>query len=64
MNSYNTILDIENILYKDKASKFIGYTYAVKDENAIKEKLAEIKNVEAEEIAIITTANAEKLFGC
>lgn len=45
MNSYNTILDIENILYKDKASKFIGYTYAVKDENAIKEKLAEIKNI-------------------
>jgi len=28
------------------------------------EKLAGIKNIEAEEVAKITTSNAEKLFGC
>lgn len=45
MYSYYTITDIENILYKDKASKFIGFAYTIKNENDIKEKLATIKNL-------------------
>lgn len=43
MNSYFTIQPIENILYKDKASKFIGYAYPVKDEIEIKVKLEYLK---------------------
>ena len=39
MHSYFTIQPIEEILYKDKASKFIGFAYPVKDEKEIKEKL-------------------------
>ncbi len=45
MNEYYSIESIENVLFKDKASKFIGYAYPIKDENDIKEKLAEIKNI-------------------
>lgn len=45
MNSYYTISDIENILYKDKVSKFIGFAYTIKNENEIKEKLVELKNL-------------------
>lgn len=45
MNSYFTIQHIEDVLYKDKASKFIGFGYAVKDENDIKEKLHYLKNI-------------------
>lgn len=39
MAEYFSIEPVENILYKDKGSKFIGYAYPVKDEAAIKEKL-------------------------
>ena len=45
MNSYHTIETVENILYKDKASKFIGFTYSVKEEDDIKEKLIYLKNL-------------------
>ena len=45
MNSYLTIQTIENILYKDKASKFIGFAYKVKDEIEIKEKLEYLKTL-------------------
>ncbi len=39
MAEYFSIEPVENILYKDKGSKFIGYAYPVKDEAAVKEKL-------------------------
>lgn len=46
MHSYFTIKKpAEEILYKDKASKFIGFAYPIKDENDIKEKLDTIKNL-------------------
>ncbi len=45
MDSYFTIQNIEDVLYKDKASKFIGFAYSVKDEDAIKEKLLHLKNM-------------------
>ncbi len=45
MATYLSIQDIENILYKDKASKFIGYAYAVKTEQNIKEKLEYLKTI-------------------
>lgn len=45
MNSYKTIQQIEDVLYKDKASKFIGFAYTVKDEVEIKEKLLQLKNI-------------------
>jgi uncharacterized YigZ family protein len=45
LNSYHTIETIENILYKDKASKFIGFAYSVKEEDDIKEKLIYLKNL-------------------
>ena len=47
MISYFTIQQIEDVLYKDKASKFIGFAYPVKDENDIKEKLLHLKNLHA-----------------
>ncbi|MFM2284267.1 MAG: hypothetical protein RL222_1771 [Bacteroidota bacterium] len=43
MAEYFSIEPVENILYKDKGSKFIGYAYPVKDEAAIKEKLELIR---------------------
>ena len=45
MNSYHTIETIEDVLYKDKASKFIGFAYSVKEENALKEKLQYLKTL-------------------
>ena len=45
MHSYFTIQPIEEILYKDKASKFIGFAYPVKDEKEIKEKLDHLRNL-------------------
>lgn len=45
MNAYNTIQNIEDILYKDKASKFIGFAYEIKNENDIKERLLHLKNL-------------------
>lgn len=41
---YSTIESIENVLYKDKSSKFIGFAYPVKNEDEIKEKLTILKN--------------------
>lgn len=43
LHSYFTIQSAENILYKDKASKFIGFAYSVKSEAEIKEKLEALK---------------------
>jgi len=41
--SYRTILNpIEEISFKEKGSKFIGYAYPVQDEDEIKEKLARL----------------------
>ena len=45
MHSYFTIQPIEEILYKDKASKFIGFAYPVKEEKEIKEKLDHLRNL-------------------
>lgn len=45
MYAYQTILPVENVLYKDKASKFIGFAYPVKDEQDIKEKLEQLRNL-------------------
>ena len=45
MNSCLTIQAIENILYKDKASKFYGFAYPVKNEIEIKEKLEKLKDL-------------------
>ncbi|HUM53068.1 MAG TPA: YigZ family protein [Chitinophagales bacterium] len=45
MDSYFTIQNIENILYKDKASKFIGFAYSVNSEFEIKEKLELVKQL-------------------
>ena len=45
MNKYHTISPVENILYKDKASKFIGFVYPVKNDIEIKEKLAYLRNL-------------------
>lgn len=39
MKGYNYITDIENVLVKIKASKFIGYAYTVTNEDLIKEKI-------------------------
>jgi len=41
--SYFTIQPAEAILYKDKASKFIGYAYPVKNETEIKERLDHLR---------------------
>lgn len=43
MAEYFSIEPVENILYKDKGSKFIGYAYPVKDEADIKERLEYIR---------------------
>ncbi len=43
MKSYFTIQPVENILYKDKASKFIGFAYPIKNEIESKEKLDQLK---------------------
>jgi len=45
LNAYNTIQNIEDILYKDKASKFIGFAYEIKNEDDIKERLLHLKNL-------------------
>jgi uncharacterized YigZ family protein len=45
LTSYFTIQNIEDILYKDKASKFIGFAYSVKDEAEIKAKLEHLKHL-------------------
>lgn len=43
MSTYYSILDVTDILYKEKSSKFIGYAYQVKTELEVKEKINEIK---------------------
>jgi uncharacterized YigZ family protein len=43
VDAYYTIQEIEEVLYKDKASKFIGYAYGVSDEQEIKQKLERIR---------------------
>jgi uncharacterized YigZ family protein len=43
LHSYFTIQPVEDLLYKDKASKFIGFAYPVQDEHEIKIKLEELR---------------------
>ncbi len=45
MHSYFTIQPVEDLLYKDKASKFIGFAYHVQDEHEIKIKLEELRKL-------------------
>lgn len=45
VDSYQTISNSEDILYKDKASKFIGYAYHVVHTKEIREKLEVIKGM-------------------
>lgn len=45
MQQYYTISSIENVLYKDKSSKFIGFAFSVKNEQDIKEKLEYLRNL-------------------
>lgn len=45
VHSYFTISATENILFKEKASKFIGYAYPVINENDIRGKLEIIKQL-------------------
>jgi uncharacterized YigZ family protein len=42
---YNTIDIIENIITKEKKSKFIGYAYPVEAEQEVKERLEHIKKL-------------------
>jgi len=44
LDVYHTILPVEEVLYKDKASKFIGYAFPVKDEQDIKKQLEQLRN--------------------
>jgi uncharacterized YigZ family protein len=41
---YKSVIDVENILIKEKKSKFIGAAFHVLDEHMIKEKLEYIKH--------------------
>ncbi len=43
IDSYYTITAVENILFKEKASKFIGYAYPVINEIDIRERLEGVK---------------------
>lgn len=45
MDSYNTIEPIENILFKDTGSKFIGFAYAVNSEQELKQKLEHVRQI-------------------
>lgn len=46
MDVYKTIKEpVENFLHKEKASKFIGFAYPVDSEEAIKERLAAVRNL-------------------
>lgn len=45
MHSYFTIQPVEDLLYKDKASKFIGFAYHVQDEHEIKIKLEDLRKL-------------------
>lgn len=46
MDAYKTIKEpVENFLHKEKASKFIGFAYPVDSEEAIKERLAAVRNL-------------------
>jgi uncharacterized YigZ family protein len=45
LHSYFTIQPVEDLLYKDKASKFIGFAYHVQDEHEIKIKLEELRKL-------------------
>ncbi|MBK9329119.1 MAG: YigZ family protein [Sphingobacteriales bacterium] len=46
MDAYKTIKEpVENFLYKEKASKFIGFAYPVDSEAAIKERLAAVRSL-------------------
>ncbi len=43
VDSYSTISAVENILHKEKASKFIGYAYPVTQDYEIREKIEMVK---------------------
>jgi len=42
-NSYNTIVNNSETLYKSKGSKFLAYVFSVNNEQDIKQQLAELK---------------------
>ncbi|MEZ4880015.1 MAG: YigZ family protein [Chitinophagales bacterium] len=42
---YRTVENIEGVIYKEKASKFIGYAYFVDNELAIKEYINYVKQM-------------------
>lgn len=45
MDAYKTIEPVEDFLYKEKSSKFIGFAYPVNTEVEIREKLSAVKNL-------------------
>lgn len=45
MESYRTVTDHENVLLKEKASKFIGFVFHVENETAIKTKLEYLRQL-------------------
>ncbi|MFN8238535.1 MAG: YigZ family protein [Chitinophagales bacterium] len=45
MDAYKTIEPVEDFLYKEKSSKFIGFAYPVNNEEDIREKLSAVKNL-------------------
>jgi uncharacterized YigZ family protein len=45
MNSFRTIVEINDVLVKEKSSKFIGFGFYVNNEVQIKEKLEQIKEM-------------------
>lgn len=45
LEEYKTIRIVENILYKEKSSKFIGYGYPVLTELEVKNKLDELQKI-------------------
>ena len=45
MASFKTIVDVKDVLVKEKSSKFIGYGFYVSNEFQIKEKIEQLKEV-------------------
>ena len=45
IDEYKTISSVENILYKDKSSKFIGYAYPILNEFEVSTKLNDLRKI-------------------